>query len=94
MLAQKQDHKIFTVIMKNIEKVLNSKSYIDSQLFISEKYHDLINMFEKKKANKLTSYQEKYNIEINLKSDKMSNFKLLYNMLQKKLQVLHEYFNE
>ena len=67
--------------MKNIEKVLNSKSYIDSQSFISKKYHDFINMFEKKEADKLTSHQEKYNIEINLKSDKMLKFELLYSML-------------
>ena len=49
MLAQKQDHEIFTIIIKNIEKILNSKSYVDSQSFVSEKYHDLINVFEKKK---------------------------------------------
>ena len=80
--------------MKNIEKVLNLKSYVDSQLFISEKYHDLINMFEKKKADKFTSYQEEYNIKINLKSDKMSNFESLYNMSWEELQVLCEYFDE
>ena len=66
--------------MKDIEKVLNSKSYVDSRSFISEKYHNLINLFEKKKADKLTSHQEKYDIEINLKSDKILNFELLYNM--------------
>ena len=47
-----------------------------------------------KKTNKLTFYWEKYDIEINLKLDKMSNFESLYSMLQEKLQVLHEYFNE
>ena len=56
MLAWKWNHEIFTVIIKNIEKVLNLKSYVDSQLFISEKYHDLINMFEKKKTNKFAFY--------------------------------------
>ena len=59
-----------------------------------KKYHDLINMFEKKKADKLTSHQKKYDIEINLKSNKMSNFESLYSMSWEKLQVLHEYFNE
>ena len=29
MLTQKQDHKIFTIIMKNIEKAFKSKSYAD-----------------------------------------------------------------
>ena len=80
--------------MKDIEKILNLKSYIDSWLFISEKYHDLINVFEKKKADKLASHQEKYDIEIDLKSDKISNFESLYNMLWKKLQVLCKYFDE
>ena len=85
MLAWKWDHKSFAVIMKNIEKVLNSKSYIDSRSFISEKYHDLIDVFEKKKADKLAFYWKKYDIEIDLKSDKMSNFESLYSMSQKKL---------
>ena len=66
--------------MKNIEKILNLKSYVDLKLFISEKYHNLINVFEKKKADKLTSHQKKYDIEIDLKSDKMSNFESLYSM--------------
>ena len=30
MLAQKQDHEIFAITMKNIEKALKSKSYADS----------------------------------------------------------------
>src|SRR5438034_8958202 len=80
MLVRKQDHKIFIIIMKNIKKVLNSKSYIDSQSFISEEYHDLIDVFKKKKTDKLISHQEKYDIEIDLKSGKMSNFESLYSM--------------
>ena len=47
MLSQKQAHKIFTIIMKDIEKALKSKSYTDSQSFVSEKYHDLIDIFER-----------------------------------------------
>ncbi len=79
--------------MKDIKKVLNSNSYINLWLFILEKYHNLINIF-KKKADKLTSYQERYNIEINLKSDKMSNFESLYSMLWEELQVLYKYFDK
>ena len=51
-------------------------------------------MFEKKEADKLTSHQKKFDIEINLKLNKISKFELLYNMLQKKLQMLCEYFDE
>ena len=64
MLAQKQDHEIFTIIIKNIEKILNSKSYVDSQSFVSEKYHDLINVFEKKKQ--ISSYLIKKNTILKL----------------------------
>ena len=67
--------------MKNIKKVLESKSYADSQSFMSEKYYNLINIFERQKADKLLSYQKKYDIEINLKLKKTLNFSFLYNML-------------
>ena len=42
--------------MKNIEKTFESKSYVDSYFFVSEEYHDLINVFERQKADKLISY--------------------------------------
>ena len=80
--------------MKNIEKTLKLKSYINSQSFVFEEYHDLINVFERQNADKLLSHQEEYNIEIDLKSEKTSNFELLYNMSQEKLQVLQQYLNE
>ena len=74
--------------MKDIEKALELKSYINLQSFVSEEYHNLINVFERQNADKLLSHQEEYNIEIDLKSEKTSNFELLYSMLQEKLQVL------
>ena len=81
MLAQKQDHKIFVVTMKDIEKILKLKSYADSHFFVSEKYHNLIDIFERQKTDKLTSHQKKYNIRIDLKLKKILNFEFLYNML-------------
>jgi hypothetical protein len=56
MLTQKQDHEIFAVIIKDIEKTLKSKSYADSHFFVSEKYHNLIDVFERQKADELISY--------------------------------------
>ena len=73
--------------MKDIEKALKSKSYINSQSFVSEKYHDLIDVFERQKTDKLLSHQKKYNIEIELKLEKILNFEFLY-MSQKELQML------
>ena len=67
--------------MINIEKILESRKYINSWLLISEEYHDLLDMFEKKNTDKLSSYRERYNIRIKLKSEKTSNFDFLYNIL-------------
>ena len=80
MLAWKWDYEIFAVIMKDIEKIFKSKSYADSCFFVSEEYHNLIDVFERQKADKLTSHWKKYDIEINLKSEKISSFESLYNM--------------
>ena len=52
-----------------------------------EEYHDLLDMFEKKNADKLPSHKD-YNIKIELKLEKMPNFKSLYSMSQEELQVL------
>ena len=80
--------------MKNIEKVLESKSYINSQLFISEKYHDLIDIFKKQNADKLFSHWKEYDIRIELKTEKTFNFSFLYSMLQDELQILQQYLNK
>ena len=88
ILTWKQNHEIFVIIMKNIEIFFKLKSYTDFWLIVFEKYHDLINVFEKQNVNKLFSYWEKYDIEINLKSEKNLNFEFLYNISWNKLQIL------
>ena len=55
-LAWKWNYEIFTIIMKNIEKAFKSKSYTNSQSFVFEKYHDLIDIFERQNINKLLSH--------------------------------------
>ena len=81
-------------MIKNIEKTFKSKSYADSHFFVSEEYHNLIDVFERQKADKLTSHQKEYNIRIDLKSEKILNFESLYDMSQNKLQMLQQYLNE
>ena len=81
MLAWKWDHEIFIIIMKNIKKTFESRKYINSWLLISEKYYNLLDMFEKKNADKLSLYRERYDIRIKLESEKTSNFDFLYNIL-------------
>ena len=67
-------------MMKDIEKVLNSKSYIDSQSHILKEYHDLIDIFKRQNVNKLAPHHEEYNFKIKLKSEKTSKFEFLYSM--------------
>src|SRR5438046_2214895 len=88
MLARKQDHKIFAVIMKDIKKALKSKTYVDPQLFISEELHNIINTFEKQHANKLASHCKNHDFKIELKSEKTSSFELLYEMSHDELMIL------
>ena len=94
MLTWKQDHEIFTVTMKDIKKILESKSYADSCFFVFKKYYNLIDVFERQKADELTSHQKEYDIEIDLKLEKISSFEFLYNMLWDELQMLQQYLNE
>ena len=81
-------------MMKDIEKTFESKSYADSYFFVSKEYYDLIDVFERQKTDELISHQKKYDIRINLKSEKISSFEFLYDMLQDKLQMLQQYLNE
>ena len=55
---------------------------------MSKEYHDLINVFERQKADELILHQKKYDIRINLKLKKILNFEFLYNILQNKFQIL------
>src|SRR5438045_8665848 len=88
MLARKQDHEIFAVIMKDIEKTLKSKTYIDSQFFISKELHDIINTFEKQHVDKLALHHENHDFKIELKSEKTTSFGLLYGMSCNELMIL------
>ena len=94
MLTWKQNHEIFVVMMKNIEKIFESKSYADSCFFVSEEYHNLIDVFEKQKTDELISHWKKYDIEIDLKSEKILSFEFLYDMSWNELQILWQYLNE
>jgi hypothetical protein len=81
LLIKKQDHKIFTVIIENIKKVLKLKQYINPQLFIPKEYHNIINKFENWFINQLPLHQNKYNFKIELKPSITLKFNPLYSIL-------------
>src|SRR5205809_3924924 len=78
MLTRKQDHKVFAVIMKDIEKALKSKTYVDPQFFIPEEPHDIIDTFEKQHADKLVLHHKNHDFKIELKPGKTPSFEPLY----------------
>ena len=47
LLARKQDHKIFAVIIEDIKKVLKLKQYINPRPLIPKEYYNIINKFKK-----------------------------------------------
>ena len=53
LLAKKQDHEIFTIIIKNIKKVLKLKQYINPQPLIPKKYYNIINKFKRQFTDQL-----------------------------------------
>ncbi len=88
ILIRKRDYKIFAVTIKDIKKILKSKSYIDSRSFVPEKYHDLIDIFKKKFTNKLPPHRDKYNFKIKLEFNRTPKFNPLYNISGEELLMI------
>ncbi len=88
ILIKKRDHEIFAVTIKDIKKIFKLKSYIDPRSFVSEKYHDLINIFKKKFVDKLPPHRDKYNFKIKFKSGGTPKFNPLYNISREELLII------
>ena len=56
LLVRKQNHKIFTVTIEDIKKVLKLKQYINPQPLISKEYYNIINKFKKWFIDQLPPY--------------------------------------
>jgi transposase InsO family protein len=94
MLARKRDHEIFAVTMEDIEKALEPKLYIDPRPLVPEEYHDLIDVFEKQNADKLSPHRDEHDFKIELEPEKMPTFGPLYGMSREELKVLRHYLDE
>src|SRR5438045_9561179 len=94
MLARKQDHNSFAVIMKDIKKTLKPKTYVDPRLFIPEELHDIINTFEKQHADKLALHRENHDFKIELKPEKTPSFGPLYEISHNELMILQQYLDK
>jgi RNase H-like domain found in reverse transcriptase/Reverse transcriptase (RNA-dependent DNA polymerase)/Integrase zinc binding domain/Integrase core domain/Chromo (CHRromatin Organisation MOdifier) domain/Aspartyl protease len=94
MLARKRDHEIFAITMEDIEKALNPKPYVDPRPLVPEEYHDLIDVFEKRNADKLAPHREDHDFKIELESGKTPSFGPLYGMSREELMVLRKYLDD
>lgn len=96
-LCRQKDVEIFVVFMKNLNIQLNKtdKTFIDSKIVISIKYHDFLNVFFKDKTNELTSHKKHYH-RIELKNDKKKTLRyaFLYNIFERKLLFVKQYLQE
>jgi len=94
ILIKKRDYQIFAVTIKNVEKTLKPKLYINSRSLVPEEYHDLIDIFKKRFINKLPPYRDKYNFKIKFEPDEISKFNSLYNISLEKLLIIRQYLDK
>jgi hypothetical protein len=98
ILFRQKDVKIFVVFMKNLKiqlKKQNNNKVIDSKSIMSQKYHDFLNVFFKKKADILSSHR-KHDHRIKLEKNHESNheYASLYNLSEEELLLIKKYFKE
>ena len=92
-IAQKKNHEIFTIIMKDIEKALNPKSLTDPSTILPKEYHEYLNVFSKWLVNSLPPHQP-YDHHIRLEPGAQPTFRPLYGMSHDKLQILKKYLDD
>ena len=82
--------------MTDINKTLKIKSHTNSQTKLLKQYHQYFDVFDRKKANKLSSlWNEETNHDIKLIIDKNEkawelSWESLYNMIKNKLLILRK----
>ena len=97
--TKKQDSgiKVFTVFITDIEKALHPKLNINPSMLLLEHYHHKLQLFQPSETEKLPLlWESDINHRIKFKQvndkDSEASWKLLYNMLKKKLLILCKKF--
>ena len=78
-LIRKSNYTLFTIIFKDIKKILIIKSSVDLVILLFFEYHEFLNVFSREIFDILLKHQF-YNYKIQLKANKTSNFNSLYKM--------------
>ena len=86
-LIRKSSYELFAASMTDIEKTLKLKKYTDFYKKVLKKYHEFLNVFSWKEADKLSEYYL-YNHKIKLESGKQLLFESIYKMSLDELKCL------
>ncbi len=105
-LVKKKNVKIFTLIISEINKMLNSikdSAKLNKMIFVMSLkklkkkllivYHDFLNVFDREKTTQLSLHQS-YDHKIDLEDESQSSKSWLYLMSSHKLQKIKKYLEE
>ena len=85
--------KVFTILLRNIEKTLESKKHFDPAVKLPKEYHQFLDVFSRQEADMLPVHRS-YDHKILLEDRKQLTFEALYIMSQDELKVLQKYLND
>ena len=85
--------EVFAVLLRDIEKALESKKHFNLTVKLPKKYHQFLDIFSRQEADTLPVHRS-YDHKIPLEDKKQSTFEALYSMSQDELKVLQKYLND
>jgi hypothetical protein len=88
-----EGYTVFAVTLQDIEKALAPKVTIDPREKLPKEYHEFLDVFSKKEADKLPPHRP-YDHKIQLKEGVKPPFGPMYDMSRGELLVLREYLEE
>lgn len=92
-LARKDQHELFAVSMRDIEKALSPKTHTDPATKVPLEHQHMLHVFSRKEADKLPEHRP-YDHHLKLEPGKQPPFGPLYSMSQNELKVLRKYLDE
>jgi RNase H-like domain found in reverse transcriptase/Reverse transcriptase (RNA-dependent DNA polymerase)/Integrase zinc binding domain/Integrase core domain/Aspartyl protease/Chromo (CHRromatin Organisation MOdifier) domain len=92
-LIKRKNVEVFAISMRDIEKALSPKKYVDPAAKLPTIYHDILDAFSKADADTLPP-RRPYDHKINLEAGKTPPYGPLYGMSQDELRVLKKYLDD
>ncbi len=95
MMSKRKNVNLFSVTLKNVEKHLKkpNKSNTVMKNVLSSKYHEFLDVFDKKAFNILVSHRF-YDHKIVLKKDAILEYTSLYKMFEEELKIVKKYLED